>query len=83
MGMLYPGKSTIITNMDGWMEALKYSKKVQEFLKLPKSLPLKYSDYYISDSVAIKSYLGEKYAIDSKYILTVPTLLTRSARKSH
>jgi glycosyltransferase involved in cell wall biosynthesis len=68
-GLLYPGKSTIITNMDGmeWKRS-KYSKKVQEFLKYAEKLAVKYSDYYISDSIAIKSYLGEKYDIDSKYI---------------
>jgi len=66
---LYPSKSTIITNMDGleWRRS-KYSKKVQAFLKYAEKLAVKYSDYYISDSIAIKSYLGEKYAIDSKYI---------------
>jgi glycosyltransferase involved in cell wall biosynthesis len=68
-GLLYPSKSTIITNMDGleWRRS-KYSKKVQAFLKYAEKLAVKYSDYYISDSIAIKSYLGEKYAIDSKYI---------------
>lgn len=68
-GLLYPQKSVIITNMDGleWKRS-KYSKKVQQFLKFAEKLAVKYSDYYISDSVAIKSYLGEKYEIDSKYI---------------
>jgi len=68
-GKLYPSKSTIITNMDGleWKRS-KYSKKVQEFLKYAEKLAVKHSDYYISDSIAIKSYLGEKYDIDSRYI---------------
>lgn len=68
-GALYPGQSTIITNMDGleWKRS-KYSRQVQEFLKYAEKLAVKYSDHYISDSVAIKAYLGEKYAIDSKYI---------------
>ena len=68
-GNLYPGKSVIITNMDGmeWKRS-KYSKKVQQFLRYAEKLEVKHSDYYISDSIVIKSYLGEKYAIDSKYI---------------
>ncbi|MDB4904270.1 MAG: glycosyl transferase family 1 [Mucilaginibacter sp.] len=68
-GKLYPQKSTIITNMDGleWKRS-KYSPSVQKFLKYAERLAVKYSQYYISDSRVIKSYLGEKYNIDSKYI---------------
>jgi glycosyltransferase involved in cell wall biosynthesis len=68
-GKLYPAKSAIITNMDGleWKRS-KYSKKVQEFLKYAEKLAVKYSQFYISDSLVIKSYLGEKYNINSKYI---------------
>jgi glycosyltransferase involved in cell wall biosynthesis len=68
-GKLYPAKSTIITNMDGleWKRS-KYSPSVQQFLKYAEKLAVKYSLFYISDSLVIKSYLGEKYNIDSKYI---------------
>ncbi|SRR5260221_1615744 len=68
-GKLYPKKSTVITNMDGleWKRS-KYSPSVQKFLKYAERLAVKYSQYYISDSRVIKSYLGEKYNIDSKYI---------------
>ncbi|GAC1311626.1 MAG: glycosyltransferase family 1 protein [Mucilaginibacter sp.] len=68
-GKLYPAKSTIITNMDGleWKRS-KYSLSVQQFLKYAEKLAVKYSQFYISDSLVIKSYLGEKYNIDSKYI---------------
>jgi glycosyltransferase involved in cell wall biosynthesis len=68
-GLLYPQQSVIITNMDGleWKRS-KYSPKVQQFLKYAEKLAVKHSDYYISDSIAIKSYLGEKYNIDSQYI---------------
>jgi len=68
-GKLYPSNSTIITNMDGleWKRS-KYSKSVQQFLKYAEKLAVKYSQFYISDSRVIKSYLGEKYNIDSKYI---------------
>lgn len=68
-GRLYPNNSTIITNMDGleWKRS-KYSPNVQKFLKYAEKLAVKYSQYYISDSLVIKSYLGEKYNIESKYI---------------
>jgi len=68
-GKLYPAKSTIITNMDGleWRRS-KYSKNVQRFLKYAEKLAVKYSHFYISDSLVIKSYLGDKYQINSRYI---------------
>ena len=68
-GSLYPPNSTIITNMDGleWKRS-KYSPSVQKFLRYAEKLAVKYSQYYISDSMVIKSYLGEKYNINSKYI---------------
>jgi glycosyltransferase involved in cell wall biosynthesis len=68
-GKLYPPKSTIITNMNGleWKRS-KYSPTVQKFLKYAEKLPVKHSQYYISDSLVIKSYLHEKYNISSKYI---------------
>ena len=68
-GKIYPKNSTIITNMDGleWKRT-KYSKRVQQFLKYAEKLAVKYSHYYISDSMVIRSYLAEKYAINSQYI---------------
>jgi glycosyltransferase involved in cell wall biosynthesis len=68
-GRLYPEKSTIITNMDGleWKRS-KYSKTVQTFLRHAEKLAVKHSQFYISDSMVIKSYLQDKYNIDSKYI---------------
>ncbi len=68
-GRLYPKQSTIITNMDGleWKRT-KYSKPVQKFLKYAEKLAVKYSQYYISDSAIIKTYLADKYEIDSRYI---------------
>jgi len=68
-GKIYPKNSTIITNMDGleWKRT-KYSKQVQQFLKYAEKLAVKYSHYYISDSMVIRSYLAEKYAINSQYI---------------
>jgi len=68
-GRLYPSKSTVITNMDGleWKRS-KYSAPVQRFLKYAEKLAVKHSQFYISDSLVIKSYLNEKYGINSKYI---------------
>jgi len=68
-GWLYPKQSTIITNMDGleWKRS-KYTKPVQNFLKYAEKLAVKHSRYYISDSLVINSYLGDKYGIDSRYI---------------
>jgi glycosyltransferase involved in cell wall biosynthesis len=55
--------------MDGleWKRS-KYSPSVRQFLKYAEKLAVKYSQFYISDSLVIKSYLNEKYNIESKYI---------------
>jgi hypothetical protein len=52
-GKLYPKNSTIITNMDGmeWKRT-KYSKPVQQFLKYAEKLAVKYSHYYVADSMS-------------------------------
>ncbi len=68
-GKLFPKNAVIISNMDGmeWKRD-KYSKPVQKFLKYAEKLAIKYSDYYIADSVVIKKYVEEKYRVSSKYI---------------
>lgn len=68
-GCLYPSKSVIITNMDGleWKRS-KYAKPVQQFLKYAEKLAVNYSQFYIADSLIIKSYLKDKYQINSCYI---------------
>ena len=68
-GRLYPQKSTIITNMDGleWKRS-KYSKPVQNFLKYAERLAVKYSQFYVADSMVIKSYLQNNYHINASYI---------------
>jgi glycosyltransferase involved in cell wall biosynthesis len=55
--------------MDGleWKRS-KYSKVVQKFLIYAERLAVKYSDYLISDSVGIQTYLRNKYSVDSEYI---------------
>jgi len=68
-GRLYPRNCVMINNMDGleWKRA-KYSRPVQRFLKYAEKLAVKYSQFFISDSLVIKSYLKDKYNIDSRYI---------------
>jgi len=41
---------------------------VQRFLKYAEKLAVKYSHYYVSDSKVIRSYLADKYQIESEYI---------------
>lgn len=66
---IFPKKSIIISNMDGleWNRA-KYSKPVKRFLKYAEKLAVSGSDYHVADSPVIKTYLDEKYKINSKYI---------------
>jgi glycosyltransferase involved in cell wall biosynthesis len=68
-GRLYPKNQIILSNMDGleWKRA-KYSKPVRWFLKYAEKFAIKYSDYFIADSVAIQSYLEKKYETVSEYI---------------
>jgi glycosyltransferase involved in cell wall biosynthesis len=55
--------------MDGmeWQRA-KYSKKVRNFLRYAEALAVRYSHYHIADSEVIKTYLDQKYGINSKFI---------------
>jgi glycosyltransferase involved in cell wall biosynthesis len=68
-GKLYPANCTIITNMDGleWKRS-KYAKPIQKFLKYAEKLAIKYSQFYIADSLVIKSYMADTYNINAKYI---------------
>lgn len=81
-GKLYPPGSTIITNMDGleWKRS-KYVPSVQKFLRYAEKLAVKYSQYYISDSLVIKSYLAEKYNVNSKYIPYGADLFSQQERE--
>ena len=64
-----PEKPILVTNMDGieWRRS-KFSKKVQKFLKYAEGLAVKYSDYFISDSIGIQQYLKEERKVESTYI---------------
>lgn len=66
---LLPKKTIIITNMDGleWRRS-KYSKKIQEFLKIAEKIAVKKSHYLIADSIGIKNYIKEKYDKEAHYI---------------
>jgi len=66
--MLYKKRAIVITNMDGleWKRS-KYSKPVQNFLKIAEKLAVKYSNYLVADSIGIQSYLKKKYNTDSAY----------------
>ena len=66
---IMPKKSILVTNMDGieWKRS-KFSNKVQMFLKYAERLAVKYSNYFISDSIGIQKYLLEEYKVDSTYI---------------
>lgn len=66
---LLPKKPIIITNMDGieWKRS-KYSKPVQQFLKFAERLAAKSSDFLVSDSLGIQTFLKKRYKKESTYI---------------
>ena len=66
---LMPKKAILVTNMDGieWKRS-KFSPKVQKFLKYAEGLAVKYSDYFIADSIGIQQYLKSEYKVESTYI---------------
>ena len=66
---LLPKNTTVITNMDGleWKRT-KYGKSKKKFLKYAERLAVKSSNFLISDSPAIQSYLEGKYKVKSKFI---------------
>lgn len=69
-GWLLPrDKSIVTTNMDGleWKRT-KFSKPIQEFLKMAEKLGTKFSDYLIADSIGIQDHIKNKYNKESIYI---------------
>lgn len=82
-GRLYPKKPVTISNMDGleWKRS-KYSKPVQAYLQYAEKLAIRFSDYFIADSPAIKTYLDDKYRIDSHYIPYGAIVYTHQSRQS-
>jgi glycosyltransferase involved in cell wall biosynthesis len=68
-GKFFPKKPVIISNMDGleWKRS-KYNHLTQQFLKLAEKWAVKYSHFYIADSIVIQNYLQRKYKIRCQYI---------------
>lgn len=68
-GRLYPRNCISITNMDGmeWKRK-KYSRISRLFLKFAERLAVRYSDFYVADSMVIGNYLNEKYDIEARFI---------------
>ena len=66
---LYPKKSIIITNMDGFeWKRKKYSKIVKWYLKQAERWAVHYSHFLIADSVVMQSYIESKYNRQPVYI---------------
>jgi glycosyltransferase involved in cell wall biosynthesis len=68
-GRFLPKKPVIISNMDGleWKRS-KYNHMTRQFLKQAEKWAVKYSHFYIADSIVIQNYLQNKYNIQCKYI---------------
>ena len=66
---IMPKKSILVTNMDGieWKRS-KFSDRTQKFLKYAEGLAVKYSDYFIADSIGIQQYLKKEHKVKSTYI---------------
>src|SRR5215467_1651561 len=66
---LFPGKSNLVTNMDGleWKRS-KYSKPVRAFLKRAEKWAVRSSDRLIADSKGIQEYLLDKYNKHATFI---------------
>jgi glycosyltransferase involved in cell wall biosynthesis len=84
---LFPGKTTIVTNMDGleWKRT-KYNKWVQQFLRYSEKLAVKKSDFLVADSLSIQSYLKGKYDVPSfysAYTATIPSAFDRGVLQQY
>lgn len=68
-GWLYPKRMVCINHMDGleWQRE-KYGALTRKFLKYAEKLAIRFSQFHISDSPIIQSYLKKKYGINSTYI---------------
>jgi glycosyltransferase involved in cell wall biosynthesis len=68
-GKFFPKRSVIISNMDGleWKRE-KYNFLTRQFLKQAEKLAIKYSDFYVADSLVIQNYLQKKYHVRCMYI---------------
>jgi glycosyltransferase involved in cell wall biosynthesis len=66
---LYPKHAILVTNMDGleWRRS-KYKRPVQHFLRYAEAWAVKYSDYLIADSRAIRDYVLSKYHVSAVFV---------------
>lgn len=62
-------RGKLVTNMDGleWKRS-KWNFILQKFAELTERLGARYSDALISDNEAIRTYLLDKYCVDSSFI---------------
>lgn len=66
---LFPSKACIISNPDGLeYKRSKYNKAVRYFLTFAEKWMVENSDIIIADSKGIRSYLKEKFDVDSEFI---------------
>jgi glycosyltransferase involved in cell wall biosynthesis len=68
-GRCYPKGPVILNNMDGleWKRS-KYPYMIRLFLKYAERLAVRYCDYTIADSTAIRDYLHWQYGVRAQYI---------------
>lgn len=68
-GRFYPKGPVILNNMDGleWKRS-KYPYAIRLFLKYAERLAVRYCDYTIADSTAIRDYLHWQYGVRAQYI---------------
>jgi glycosyltransferase involved in cell wall biosynthesis len=68
-GRCYPKGPVILNNMDGleWKRS-KYPYMIRLFLKYAERLAVRYCDYTIADSTAIRDYLHWHYGVRAQYI---------------
>jgi glycosyltransferase involved in cell wall biosynthesis len=68
-GRCYPKGPVILNNMDGleWKRS-KYPYVIRLFLKYAERLAVRYCDYTIADSTAIRDYLHWQYGVRAQYI---------------
>jgi glycosyltransferase involved in cell wall biosynthesis len=68
-GWLYPSATVCINHMDGmeWQRS-KYGWLTKCFLRYAEKLAIRFSSYFIADSVVIQAYLKEQFHINSSFI---------------
>jgi glycosyltransferase involved in cell wall biosynthesis len=66
---LFPKKSVITTNMDGFeWQRTRRPKHVRNFIRYSESIAARHSHHLVADSIGIQQYLTNTYKRDSVYI---------------